>query len=87
MSPTLRIHKPLKDRLNPHQRTKRRMRMAKTGTWRQNMEREHAKTRGNTHMALQGVEVTFRKARVTRWMAYGLAVTQLVTLARVFGLI
>ena len=77
--------KPLKDRLNPAQRMKRRVKMKETGTWRKDMQREHAITRGGVNSTARGIEMVFRKHRLTRYLVYGLGLSQLVTLAKVLG--
>jgi hypothetical protein len=87
MSPTLRIRKPLKRRLTKRGQFKRREHMKKTGTWRHEMQIEHAKTRGGVNAAARGVELVYRKHRLTRYLVYGLGAAQLLTLARVLGYI
>ena len=52
----------------------------KNGTWRQEMEKQHAVTRGGVNSVARGVEMVFKSHRRTRWTLYGLGVAEIANI-------
>lgn len=78
----MRRLKKLKNRLTPEQMQKRREKMHKSGTWRTNMDREHAATRGLMVEAFKSVGNRLNKVN---HRLYYLTVASVIAYAALVG--
>jgi hypothetical protein len=83
----IHIMSKLKDRLNPAELSKRADALATRGTWRQEMEKAHAMTRGGVNACAKGIEMVFLGHKTTRRLVYALLAAEAVEIvARLAGL-